>query len=143
MHIEERLAAAVMAEPLPPADGLGWFVARQPGILRYLEQRLDDDDRLAAALAFAWRLCAAFERAHGTVPGRLSSTAIERAEIVVAAEIRAAAPAALAVRQPELCRHLVGFLEEACAPIEVGLALAAILHCLDAADREDPMIATA
>jgi hypothetical protein len=144
MHIEERLAAAVMAEPLPRADGLGWFVARQPGILRHLEHRLDDDDRLAAALAFAWRLCAAFERAHGCPPPRIPSQELERAEVAVAREVRQPGPeGGLSVRQPELSRHLAGFLEQTRAPIEAALALAAILYCLDQADRDEQLLATA
>lgn len=144
MQIEERLAIEVMNEPLPRADGLGWFVARQPGILRHLEHRLDDDDRLAASLAFAWRLCTAFERAHGSAPPRIPSTELERAEIAVAREVRRPGPeGGLSVRQPELSRHLAGFLEHTRAPIEAALALAAILYCLDQADRENRLIAVA
>lgn len=123
---------------LPDADEVGWFAARQPGVVRFLEDRLDAD-ALALGLAGAWQISILFQEDTGVTPGRISSSLIARAELAVVTEAGSRVPVVggLADRQPAL----LAWVEELTAdpPLvlgpderrEVGLALAAVIYALD------------
>jgi hypothetical protein len=144
MHVGERVVAASAAlEVLDPGD-IGWFVARQPGVVRFLEDRLASAHGLnrAAFGAFAVALDAAraihgmFERQHGVPPPRVTQSLLERAEEAVIGEARTRA-VGIAARQPALAAWVAELLAEPpvlLAPDElgaVGTALAAVIYALD------------
>ncbi len=137
MQIDERTVAAAMASR-PDMAEVGWFAARQPGVVGYLEARLGaGSDALGVALDAAWRLCEAFHHVLGVPPGRIERTDLERAqqEVVADAAVSAAGPGA---RQPELFRWLAGEITSPSCPLDtgdrarVGTALAAVIYALDA-----------
>ena len=63
MHIDERTVGDTMSATPPDASKVGWFAARQPGIVRFFEQRLlrPDGDAFGVALEAAWRIYRVFE----------------------------------------------------------------------------------
>jgi hypothetical protein len=136
MHVEAQQLARV-AEP--GAVEVGWFAARQPGIIRFLEQRipLPDGDALGVALLGAWRIHAAFEQRDGVPPARIERSLLDRAAIAVAAEARHGARDGCAARQPELCAWLQRWLADPPALLDageaarVGAALSAVIYALD------------
>ena len=137
MDIDERTVALSMATRPDVAD-VGWFAARQPGIVGYLEGRCGrDSDALGVALDAAWRLCEAFQHVLGVPPARVSRSDLDRAQREVVAD--AAMPGAgLGARQPELFRWLADEIADPICPLgagdraRVGTALAAVIYALDA-----------
>ncbi|HTM18989.1 MAG TPA: hypothetical protein VL172_00720 [Kofleriaceae bacterium] len=135
MHVEQQALARV-AEP--DARDLGWFAARQPGIIRFLEQRLGGDaDAHGVALLGAWRIHSAFAARDDLPPPRVERSLLDRAAIAVAMESRHGADDGCAARQPDLCGWLVGWLADPPVPLEasdsarVGAVLAAVIYALD------------
>ncbi len=136
MHVEAQELARV-AEP--GAVEVGWFAARQPGIIRFLEQRipLHDGDALGAALLGAWRVHAAFQQRDGVPPARIERSLLDRAAIAVAAESRHGATDGCATRQPELCAWLQRWLADpptllsAEETTRVRGALLSVIYALD------------
>ncbi|ACY13133.1 hypothetical protein [Haliangium ochraceum] len=145
MQLSERVISSTTTRP--DAD-IGWFAARQPAVLRFLEDRLVhagrlwDHDAYAVALDAAQRLAAMFEEALGVPAQRISHALLERAEEAVLSEgQRAAAGAAardgLAARQPALMVWLARLTAEPAVPLSVdetralGLALAAVAYAFD------------
>lgn len=126
---------------VPDATEVGWFAARQPGIVRFLEERLlrGDGDSFGVALEAACRICAVFETRDGVPPPRVARSLLERAEVAVLAEARHAGAYAdgCAARQPELCRWLAGYVADPPVPLtrsesaEVGCVLASLIYALD------------
>jgi hypothetical protein len=139
IHRMQVDAPESVERPEPDAVEAGWFAARQPGIIRFLEQHLaaPDGDALGAALAGAWRLVTAFERRDGVSPSRVDRSLLDRAARAVAAEARHGAADGCAARQPELCTWLIGWLADPPAALtadetaRVGAALAAVIYALD------------
>lgn len=139
MHVSERVVAAWSA---PEAPEIGWFAARQPAVVRFLEDRLAGNAHAADRDAFTVALDAAraigdmFEQHHGVPPGRVQQALLERAEEAVVGEIRDPG-AGITVRQPALSTWLAGLLAEPPVPLtldetrSVGTALAAIIYALD------------
>ena len=125
----------------PDAAQVGWFAARQPGIVRFLEERLlvGDGDAFGVALEAAWRICLAFQQRDGLPPPRAARSLLERAETAVLREVRhpGAFADGCARRQPELCRWVVRLTEDPPLPLTpdeataVGAALAAVVYSLD------------
>jgi hypothetical protein len=141
MHVGERVVAASAALEAPE---IGWFAARQPAVVRFLEDRLASahgSDR-AAFGAFAVALDAAraihgmFERQHGVPPPRVTQSLLERAEEAVIGEARTRA-VGIAARQPALAAWVADLLTEPPVPLAadelgtVGTALAAVVYALD------------
>lgn len=137
MQIDERTVAVTMASR-PDVDDVGWFAARQPGIVGYLEGRCGSgSDALGVALDAAWRLCGAFHQVIGVPPARVERGELERAQREVLSDA-ATAGSGLGARQPELFRWLAGEISEPGCPLgpgdraRVGTALAAVIYALDA-----------
>jgi len=128
-----------VAQAWPDGDELGWFAVRQPGVLRFLETRLgDDDDALAVGLATTWRVFAAYRQQEGLPSPRLEQDMLGRALYAVVREV--CGPVSyegIAERQPELCGFVYRVLAEPPFPLtraqEAALAqsLWAIIYALD------------
>jgi hypothetical protein len=139
MHVSERVVAAWSA---PEAPEIGWFAARQPAVVRFLEDRLAgsatpaDRDAFSVALDAARAIGGMFEQHHGVPPARVQQALLERAEEAVIGELRTPG-AGMATRQPALATWLAGLLAEPPVPLtldetrSVGTALAAIIYALD------------
>jgi|GEM_PF-998411 len=122
-----------------PAD-IGWFVARQPGIVGFLERALGPTDPFAVALEGAYLLCKEMERRTGVPPARLTGSLLERAHAAAQTEARASrSPGSdgLAARQPELTAWVVDFVAFTAIPLTereaaaASACLAAIVYALD------------
>lgn len=139
MHVGERVVAASVALGAPD---IGWFAARQPAVVRYVEDRLGgavhgaDRDAFVVALDAARAIEGMFERQHGVPPPRVTQSLLERAEEAVIAEARARA-VGFAARQPALAAWVAGILAEPPVPVAadeirvVGTVLAAVVYALD------------
>ncbi len=127
--------------PVPDAGAVGWFAARQPGVVRFLEERLlvGDGDAFGVALETAWRICTAFEVRGRVPPPRVPRSLLERAEAAVLREARhpGSNSDGCAVRQPALCAWLAELIEAPPVPLgsgekqATGACLAAIVYALD------------
>jgi hypothetical protein len=141
MHVGERVVAAWFAIEAPD---IGWFAARQPAVVRFLEDRLAgatdgaDSDAFGVALDAARAIASMFERQHGVPPPRVTQALLERAEEAVTGEVRASA-LGVAGRQPALAAWVGDLLAEPPVPLRpdearaVGTALAAVIYALDEA----------
>jgi hypothetical protein len=139
MHVGERVVAASVALEAPD---IGWFAARQPAVVRFLEDRLAstvhgaDRDAFIVALDAARALNGMFERQHGVPPPRVTQSLLELAEEAVTGEARTGA-VGIAARQPALAVWVAGLLAEPPVPLAadelrtVGTALAAVIYALD------------
>ena len=125
--------------PPEPAE-IGWFVARQPGIVGFLERVLGPTDPFAVALEGGYRLCQEMERRTGVPPARVTGSLLERAHAAAQSEARASGapgPDGVAVRQPELTAWVVDFVAFAAIPLTereasaASACLAAIVYALD------------
>ncbi len=151
MRIEERTIAAAGEDDMITASEVGWFAAKQPGLLRYLEDRLGQEpDAMAMALEMSWRVVNAFEMQRGLPLPRLHAAEIERAEEEVLRESRGELSLAngCAYRQPELCRWLEAVLASPALPLstaaleQVALATAATISACDTAQHARAMEST-
>ena len=141
LQIDERTVGEGMADKQPDAGEIGWFVARQPGIVRFLEERLfgdTDGDAFAVALETALRICRVFEQRDGLPPERLRRSLLERAEEAVTREARSSTVRdGCAARQPELVRCVASCVANPPVPLrrdethDVGVALLSIVYALD------------
>ena len=139
MHVGERVVATSV--DIETAD-IGWFAARQPAVVRFLEDRLAstvhdaDRDAFVVALDAARAIEGMFERAHGVPPPRVTQSLLERAEEAVLREARTHA-LGIAARQPALAAWVGGLLAEPPVPLAagevraVGAILAAVIYALD------------
>jgi hypothetical protein len=142
MHVGERVVAASVAFEAPD---IGWFAARQPAVVRFLEDRLassvhgadrDAFGAFAVALDAARVLAGMFERQHGVPPPRVTQALLELAEEAVIGEAHTHA-VGIAARQPALAVWVAGLLAEPPVPLAadevriVGTALAAVVYALD------------
>jgi hypothetical protein len=144
MRVNERVVSDSMSDDVVQPSDVGWFAAKQPGLLRFLEDRLGGEaDALALAVNLCWRIVAAFEEQRGLPLGRLEASELERAEVEVVAESRGQLELAngCAHRQPELCRWLEAALAAPLLPIDrvvldqVALSAAACISACDRAHR--------
>ncbi len=141
MDISERSVEDAVARVQPAATDVGWFAARQPGVVRFLEERLltSDGDAFAVALEASWRICALFHERNGLPPPRVTRSLLERAESAVLSEARADSHHAdgCAQRQPAICSWLEGYIGDPPVPLtaaesrRTGTALAAVIYALD------------
>jgi len=139
MHVGERVVAASAVLEAPE---IGWFAARQPAVVRFLEDRLAsivhgaDRDAFIVALDAVRTIHGMFERQHGVPPPRVTQSLLEVAEEAVTGEARTGA-VGVAARQPALAVWVAGLLAEPPVPLAadelrtVGTALAAVIYALD------------
>lgn len=139
MHVGERVVAA---SAVLEAPDIGWFAARQPAVVRFLEDRLAssahgaDRDAFGVALDAARAIEGMFERQHGVPPPRVTQSLLELAEEAVMCEARTDT-VGIAARQPALAVWVGDLLAEPPVPLaadevrNVGTALAAIIYALD------------
>ncbi len=123
----------------PSDDELSWFAVRQPGVLRFVEAQLgDDDDALAVALTTAWRIFTAYHDEEGVHCPRLKHNVLARSLYAVIREI--AGPVTyegLAVRQPDLCGYVYRVLADPPFPLTheqehvLAQSLWALIYALD------------
>lgn len=147
MVIDERSVALAQDRDLAQASEVGWFAARQPGLLRFIEDRLScNGDAMAMAVDMCWRVASAFERQGGLPLPRIHSLELECAELEVVRESQGGQALAngCAHRQPELCRWLEGMMASPALPIEnvildqIALITAATISACDRAHTESP-----
>ena len=120
---------------------VGWFAARQPGVIRFLEQRLLDTtgDTFALALEASWRLCREFAVRDRLPPKRVERSLLERAEAAVELEMMGTTMwgETCAHRQPELCDWIRRYCADPPSPItaterrRLATVLLAVLYALD------------
>jgi hypothetical protein len=140
MQLEHRMERTESVEPAD-AETIGWFAARQPAVVRFLEDHLwrPDGDAFAVGLDAACRLfrvCAATE---GAPSPRLGRAALATG-LASMAEGAAGSP-----RVRELLAWVDGHLDDPPIPLttrelaEVTLGLHALVFAIDAVlgDRDD------
>jgi len=106
------------------ASEVGWFAARQPGLIRFIEDRVGHNgDAMAMSVDMCWRVASAFERQRGLPLPRLRNADLEQAEVEIVSESQGAPGLAngCAHRQPELCRWLEDMMANPSLPIESAL----------------------
>lgn len=149
MHIDERDLADSAAGFETDHDA-AWYAARQPGVLRFVEDRLSGD-ALAVALVASWQIMAAFHARIGVWPERLDHALLERAEEAALRETRREAPeTGCAARQPVLVAWIAELLADPPVPLDlderrdVGLLLMSVVYALDevTTGRTVPGVAT-
>ena len=142
MHIDQRVVNDSAGGAQPTAAQVGWFAARQPGLVRFLERRLlrGDGDAFAVALEASWRICGVFERNDGVAPRRLAFSLLDRASDGVARQSASRRSVeGCASRQPALCEWVNTLLDDPPLPLNpqetsaVGKALFALVYALDEA----------
>ena len=141
MDISERSVDDAIARIQPAASEVGWFAARQPGVVRFLEERLlsPDGDAFGVALEASWRICTVFHERDGLPPPRVTRALLERAEEAVVSEARpdSRRTDGCAHRQPAICRWLAGYIDDPPVPLtaseaqRAGTAVAAVIYALD------------
>ena len=140
MLIDERTVALSMCEDPMQGSEVAWFAARQPGILRFVEDRLaGTDDAIAMAVDLCWRIVAAFELKRGLPLPRLRTSELEQAEQEVVAESQGGLTLAngCAHRQPDLCTWLEAMLATPVLPLDhmaldqIGLIAVATISACD------------
>jgi hypothetical protein len=147
MVIQERTVEMAQNRDVAQASEVGWFAARQPGLLRFIEDRVgSSEDAMAMAVDMCWRVTSAFERQRGLPLPRISSAELERAEVEVMSESQGGLSLATgcAHRQPELCHWLEDRMVNAALPIDkslldqVALITAATISACDWAAHPAP-----
>jgi hypothetical protein len=147
MVIEERTVALGRDGEQEQASEVGWFAARQPGLIRFIEDRLGHSgDAMAMAVDMCWRVASAFERQRGMPLPRIRNGELEQAEVEVVRESQGSLPLAngCAHRQPELCRWLEEMMVAPSLPIDnnlldqVALVTAATISACDRAHSPVP-----
>ena len=134
MQVHETVIAEVADEVFDP----GWFAARQPGIMTYLEACCGPGtDALGIGVDAALAIHAAYERTLGVPPPRVQSSLLARAEQAVTAEAVFTAGEGLIDRQPALSQFVAGVVANPPVPLgaeeatRLGLSLLAIAYALD------------
>ena len=148
MVIDERTVVMSQSHDVAEASEVGWFAARQPGLLRFIEDRMvGDEDALAMAVDMCWRVTTAFEHQRGLPLPRLLASELERAEEEVVTESQGGLVLAngCAHRQPELCRWLEAMMASPSLPLvsksldQVALVAAATISACDRAHMPTPV----
>jgi len=130
MHVDETP---------PDANEVGWFVARQPGLVRFLEERCGQTDAFPVALEAAYRLCSAVGGRLGVPVPTIPSPLLERADDTLDMEslVPGGAAGGCADRQPELCEWVAAMLADPPIPLReaeicrVGVCLTSVIYALD------------
>jgi hypothetical protein len=143
MTIHERTIAAHAQTPCPGAEQVGWFAARQPAVIRFLEARLlsQDGDAFAVGLEGAWQMCELFQSIDGVPPPRLTSSVLDR----VAHAVERGDDLLAVRRQLALLEWVAYWVAAPPVPLRpdereaVGIALTAIACALDEATTGRPL----
>lgn len=138
MEVLERTVkeAVHKVEAEPGTGDAAWFAARQPGVIKYLELRCGRDESMGVALMTALAIHLAFERALGSAPPRLLSSALERAEEDVVRETRGGG-ASFVARQGALAGFVAGVVATPPVPLtdeeagRLAVVLATVVHAFD------------
>ena len=138
MHIGAQ-AIRQVALVWPSDHDLGWFAVRQPGVLRFLEDRLGSgSEAFAVSLAGAWRILEAYRQHDGLPSPLLPHGLLRRAAYAVSRETAAhVCYEGLAVRQPEMCEYSLSLVADPPYPLTaaechgVGDALLAVTYAVD------------
>jgi hypothetical protein len=147
MLVDERTVALAVSDDVAMASEVGWFAAKQPGLLRFVEDRVGHNgDATAMAVDLCWRVVAAFERKRGLPMARLAVTELEHAEEEVTRESQGGLDLATgcAHRQPDLCRWLEAAMAAPLLPLEpashdqVALIVAATISACDRSHHAVP-----
>lgn len=147
MLVDERTVALSASDDMAAASEVGWFAAKQPGLLRFVEDRVGHDGNATAmAVDLCWRIVAAFERKRGLPMPRILTSELERAEEEVVKESQGGLDLAngCAHRQPDLCRWLEAAMVAPLFPLEpalhdqVALLAAATISACDRAHHPVP-----
>jgi hypothetical protein len=123
----------------PDANDVGWFVARQPAIVRHLERRCGTTDAFPVALEAAFQICQALEETLGVPPPMVPGSLLERADDAADMEtiVPGGARGGCAERQPELVAWVADLLANPPIPLradelqQVGACLSAVIYALD------------
>jgi hypothetical protein len=133
--LERALKEAVHRVEVEPGTGdAAWFAVRQPGVIKYLENRCGRDDSMGVALMASFAIHCAFERELGVAPPRVPSFALERVEDRVAAD-----PGLLVRRQHALAEFIAGVVAAPPVPLadheatRLALVLATVVQAFDEA----------
>ena len=123
----------------PDACDVGWFVARQPAVVRYFEQQCGTSDAFPVALEAAYVICRAIEAVDGVpvvpVPWKLLDRAGESLDME--ALVPGGARDGCADRQPELCDWVGKLLANPPIPLHeyearlVGICLTTLIYAVD------------
>lgn len=123
----------------PDACDVGWFVARQPAVVRYFERQCGTSDAFPVALEAAFVICRAIEHADGVpvapVPWKLLDRASESLDMEVL--VPGGARDGCAERQPELCTWVGKLLANPPIPLlehetrQVGVCLTTLIYAID------------
>jgi len=134
MQVQETVIAEVADEAFDP----GWFAARQPGIMKYLEATCGaGTDAYGVGLDAALAIHAAYERTLGVPPPRVQSSLLARAEKAIAVEAHARAGDGLIGRQPAVSEFVAAVVANPPVPLtgdeatRLGLSLLAVAYALD------------
>ncbi len=147
MLVDERTVALSANDDIAAASEVGWFAAKQPGLLRFVEDRVGHDgDATAMAVDLCWRVVAAFEHKRGLPMPRIHASELEFAEEEVVRESQGGLDLAngCAHRQPDLCRWLEAAMATPLLPVEsvlqdqIALVVAATISACDRAHHPVP-----
>ncbi len=142
--MEPLYSRGPLAKSLLEAEQVGWFVVRQPAVMRLLADSFSEgSDAYVVALDGAWRLASVFELRDGVAPAPLSPIDLTNATLCVSRDAlseQALADGA-AARQTELCRWIAAYVAD--PPImlsgaeasTVGNVLIAVLYAFDASTQ--------
>ena len=138
MPINERTLSHVDAWS---SSGTGWFVTKQPGIVRFLSDRLSGD-ALALGLAGASQISMAFECYEGVCETFLRSQALEEAEVAAHDEVHSNVVRGMyAERQAALIHWIAELMADPPVPLDrperrdVGMALVAVTYAYERASQ--------
>ncbi|MCP4446902.1 MAG: hypothetical protein GY811_16365 [Myxococcales bacterium] len=148
MLVDERTVALSTSDDMATASDVGWFAAKQPGLLRFVEDRVGQDgDATAMAVDLCWKVVAAFEHKRGLPMPRIHVAELELAEEEVVRESQGGLDFAngCAHRQPDLCRWLEAEMTAPILPVmpelqdQIALAVASTISACDRAHHPTPI----
>ena len=123
----------------PDACDVGWFVARQPAVVRYFERQCGANDAFPVSREAAYLICRAIEQIDGVpvppVPFQLLDRAGESLDMELL--VPGGARDGCAERQPELCTWVGKLLANPPIPLLehesrlVGICLTTLIYALD------------
>ena len=147
MELHHRRDDSAAAPPATAdAATIGWFAARQPAVVRFLEEHLwrPDGDAFGIGLDAACRLFRVFTALQGSAPPRLGRSALATG-LAAMAEGQAGSR-----RVQDLCAWVDDHLDDSPVPLtlrevaEVMLALHALVFALEAVsgdhDEDDEIL---
>ena len=117
MQIGEREISDVAYYPHPvDPNVMGWFLVRQPAVVRFFESRLSVRSRevVGVGLQAAWRMCQIFERKRGLPAPRITVGLIQRAFAAMVDEsiARPGLRDGIALRQPAICEWIYTYMAD-------------------------------